>query len=111
MQKTIANGASLTSAIQLDRNTLLGIGFPAAWTTADLTFQASLDNVTFYDMRNASGGELTVPSASVVAGDWIAFSPDDFRSALFLKIRSGTSATPVNQGADRVLALAIGAPV
>ena len=107
MQKTIANGASLTSAIHLDRNTVLGIGIPASWTAADLTFQGSMDNVTYYDLRNAAGVELQVP---VTAGDGISFHPDDFRAWLYLKIRSGTSATPVNQGADRVLDVAIGRP-
>ena len=105
MQKTIASGAALTGAISLDRNTILGIGIPATWTAATLTFQASMDNVTFYDMRNAEGTELEVP---VTAGDWIAFNPDDLRSPLYVKIRSGTSAVPVNQAADRVLDVAIG---
>ena len=107
MQKTIPNGEALTSAINLDRNTMLGIGIPDPWTAAVLTFQASMDNSTFYDMRNAEGTEFEVP---VTAGDWIAFHPDDFRSPLYVKIRSGTSAAPVNQGADRELAIAIGKP-
>ena len=107
MQRTIANGASLTSAIQLDRNTVLGIGIPDPWTAADLSFQGSMDNSTFYDMRNAAGSELVVP---VTAGDWIAFDPDDLRSPLYIKIRSGTSAAPVNQGGARVLDVAIGRP-
>jgi hypothetical protein len=102
--KTIASGQSLTGAINLDRNTLGAVGIPDPWTAADLTFQASMDGTTFFDMRNAAGVELQVP---VTAGDWISFDLEDFAAPLEIKIRSGTSGTPVNQGADRVLTYSI----
>ncbi len=102
--KTIASGQAITSAINLDRNTLGGIGIPGTWTAADLTFEVSMDGTTFFDMRNAAGAEVQVP---VTAGDWVSFDPDDFAAPLYVKIRSGTSATPVNQGADRVLTYSV----
>lgn len=106
---TIANGASVTSTggpvgdgvIDLRKKSLVGIQMPAAWTAANLTFSASMDGgVTFNDLYDDSGTERTVTAA---AGRSITLDPMRFLGCTHLKIRSGTSAAAVNQGAARTI--------
>lgn len=109
---TIASAASLSDGAHIgygnpdgaSRGTLVAIVMPAAWTAADLTFQASNDNTTFTDLYSASGTEYT---ASAAADRWIAFDPADFAGVTHLKVRSGTSSVPVTQAANRVLTLIV----
>lgn len=101
---TIANGASLSGAVDLGAgNRLAAIYMPATWTAGGLTFQVSYDGVTFAELQDDTGATISLAvTASVmrrlVLAEWLAFR--------HLKIRSGTSGTPVNQGGDRVLVLA-----
>ena len=97
---TISSGQSLSAAFPCGGMRLVGLQMPASWTAAVITFQASKSATgTFGDVRNADGSEFSV---NVVAGtDWIALDPIDFFGMKYIKIRSGTSATPVAQGADR----------
>lgn len=103
---TITNGTSLSAAIycggQYFPCTIL---MPAAWTAASITFQISYDNSTFYNLYKEDGTEyaLTSPAASTA----IALTPGYFAGANYLKIRSGTSGTPVNQGADRIMTVLV----
>lgn len=99
---TIANGASLSNSVDLGGRALSAILMPAAWTAAALTFQASLDGVTFFNLLDGAGAEIT---ASAAAGSFIRLSINDWLALRYLKIRSGTAAIPVNQGADRILSL------
>lgn len=98
---TIANGASLSDAQELMGFGLFAIQMPATWTTANLTFQGSYDNSTFQNIYDSAGNELTyIAAASVCITDLPELAP--FR---YIKIRSGTSGTPVNQGGSRSLIL------
>jgi len=98
---TISNGTSLSSAIDFGASTLFGIQIPSSWTTANLTFQASADGVTYGNLYDSTGTEVTVTAA---ASEFIVFaSPAPWLGIRYLKIRSGTSGTPVNQAADRAL--------
>lgn len=99
---TIAANASLSGAVQLDEFVPVAIVMPSSWTAANLTFQASEDGTTFLDLYSTSGSELQVTAA---ANRFLALDPAQFRGARFLKVRSGTSATPVNQTAQRTLKL------
>ena len=112
---SIALGASLTAAIplaQVDSTTninlngmrLFGIVMPAAWTAANLTFQASADGTTYSNMYNSDGTELTVTAST---SRYIYLDPAIFASVQFLKIRSGTAGTPVNQEAARTIGLVL----
>jgi hypothetical protein len=83
-------------------NTLCGVMLPAAWTAAVITFQVSLDNTTFVDLHDRNG-EVSFPTAGASRG--LQCDPAQFAGWRYLKIRSGTSATPVAQGADRILGL------
>lgn len=98
----IANGASLSGAVDLGRNTLVGIVMPAAWTAANLTFQVSADGVTYSDLYDNTGTEKSVTAA---AGRFIFTVPADWVGIRFVKVRSGTAAAAINQGAARTLQL------
>lgn len=106
-EAVIANGASLSGAVNLSGHILCGVYMPSAWTTAGLTFQASFDGTTFADVH-FEDAEVTVTSAG--ASDYIGLQPQKFFGAKHLKVRSGTSSTAVAQGAERTLTLAIGRP-
>lgn len=102
---TIANGASLSAGFNLAGRTLAGVKMAAGWTAASLTFQVSLDGgLTYgdlygYDVSNVVG-EVT---REVAAANAYALEPFLFSFATHIKLRSGTSGAPVNQGAERVI--------
>lgn len=100
-QATIANGASLSDAVNMHSGRLFAIHMPAAWTTADLTFQGSYnDGETYLDLYDETGAEVTVTAA---AARYILIDPNKWFGLRNIKIRSGTSGSAVNQGAERVL--------
>ena len=101
---TIANGASLSSAFSLGDKQLVGLIISAAWTAADLTFQASEDGgTTWLNVFDQAGVELKIATAGVVAGQRVSLDPTPFIGIDMIKIRSGTNAAPVAQGAARTL--------
>jgi hypothetical protein len=102
---TIANGQSLSGAADLKGlGTPVRIDMPAAWTAANLTFQVSADGVTYQDLYDDGGSEVTVTAA---AGRSIFLQPAEWAHVRYLKVRSGTAAVPVNQGTDRLLTLVV----
>ena len=102
---TIASGATgLSAAVDLrEYGTLIGISMPGTWVAANLTFQTSADGGTTYqNFYDSVGNEYTVTAA---ASRNIMINAADFLGVRYLKIRSGTSGTPVNQTASRDLIL------
>jgi hypothetical protein len=97
---TIANGASLSGATYIGDGKLTGIQMPATWTAANLSFQGSHDGVTYCDIYDSAGTEVIVAAAASVT-----IPLDDFRAALWIKVRSGPTGAAVNQGAARVISL------
>lgn len=100
----IANGASQSAALDLAVARLGRITLPAAWTAADLTFLVSDDNITFNPLYDKDGVEYKVVAA---ASRTVLIAVADFLGVRYLKIRSGTVATPVAQGASRDLILTL----
>jgi len=103
---TIAAGAALSGPVQLGRKSLVGIVMPAAWTAASLSFQASPDGATFDELfylaaLASTAFVITAPGAS----QFIMLDPTIWRGVDTLKVRSGTSGSPVNQVAQAVLTL------
>lgn len=95
---TITDGTSISSAISLKGRLPVLLIVPASWTTAAMTFQVcSTIDGTFVDLYNTSGSEL---SASVASSRAVALNPVDWWGVHFVKFRSGTSGTPVNQSGD-----------
>lgn len=101
---TIANGASLSGILELGGGILTGMILPAAWTAAGITFQGSVDGTNFYNLYDEFGAEITL---TVDASRYIRLNPTDNYSIPYMKLRSGTSGSAVNQGADRILTLII----
>lgn len=100
---TIASGGSLSSAIDIGNAKLVGIQMPSSWTAASLTFQASYDGLTYADLYdNGTERAYTVSSSR-----FLALNVADWLGVRWLKIRSGTSAAPTNQGADRSIKLVL----
>lgn len=99
---TIQNGTSLSNAIDMEALTLVGIHMSALWTTANLTFQVSEDGVTYDNLYDRFGNEIVY---SVTQARFITIPPSEWFGIRFVKIRSGTSSVPVNQGALRSIVL------
>jgi hypothetical protein len=96
----IANGTALSQAIDMRGRTPYGIIMPSAWTAAGITFQVSNDGVNFADLYD----ETAEYSLTVAADQAIGFPGGNLFSGFkFIKVRSGTTGTPVNQGADRAI--------
>jgi hypothetical protein len=101
----IATGVSLSLAVDLGKETLLGYIMPASpnWTAADITFQSSPDDIVPYsDIYDNTGTEI---SHSVAAGRFVRVNPAEWIGVRFVKFRSGTAAAPVNQVAARSIIL------
>ena len=116
---TIANGASLSSEVDLRHHSLVAIQMPADWTAANLTFQGrpGADDVsprvneTLQNVYDDTGAEVTVTAD---ADRYIALTAgvlDALTGLGRVKVRSGTSGLAVNQGAARVLTLVLAALV
>ena len=104
---TILSGASLSGSIDLGTTRLFAIIMPAAWTTANLTFQVSADGTTYNNLYDDTGTEVTVTAA---ASQYIVISsPAKMLGARWFKVRSGTNTSAVNQAADRVVTI-VGVP-
>lgn len=100
---TIANGASLSGAVRFGGLVPILIVVPATWTTADLTFQVSVDGTTFGDFRDMYGTEIK--ATVTAAGNVIQLDPSTFAGVQYLKVRSGTTSSVVNQGGDRSIVI------
>lgn len=114
---TIAAGATgLSSAFSPAPDgdfAIVGIFMPSTWTAAAITFQASLDRPAltafdsapgnFLDVYDDSGNEVSITAAASRA---LMLSQSVLIVGRSFKIRSGTSATPVDQTTTRTLTIA-----
>ena len=102
---TIANGTSLSSALDLHGCRFVAIAMSAAWTAASLTFQGSADGTTYYNVYDDAGNELsmTVSNQRYVVFD--SATKDNLSGIRWIKVRSGAAAAAVNQLAERTLTL------
>lgn len=100
---TIANGVSLSDAVDLRGRKLVAIIMPAAWTTASLTFQGSVDGTNFFNVYDGAAERALPVAASYYSTlaivDWVGFR--------YIRLRSGTAGTPVNQGGTRTITLVV----
>lgn len=100
---TIANVASLSGAADLGGTVLVAYEVPASWTAAVITFQTSDDNSNFYNVYKSDGTEY---SHTVDSSRRVMVSPAEAASlGRFIKFRSGTSGSPVNQSGAKVITL------
>ena len=108
IQVTIPSGQSLSGAAALEGKALVAVITPAAWTAAALTFLKSADGGSFYPVFD-QGAEVSVSSGLIPTAEarWFDLDPAGWLNASHLKVRSGTNAAAVNQGADRALTLVV----
>lgn len=102
MDVTIASGGSLSASVDLEGYRLVRVDMPASWTAANLTWQVSTDDSTFYDLYIDGSEYTTTADASNAYGIPVSDSVQMYR---YLKVRSGTSSSAVSQGADRTIRL------
>jgi hypothetical protein len=100
---TIAVSASLSGAIDIGDGGLVGIQMPTTWTTATtLSFQASSDlNGTYVEAVDNTGTAITC--TGVTGAIYIALNAATFAGMRYIKIRSGTSGSPVTQAGARTI--------
>lgn len=100
LDAVIAAGQSLSTIEEPDYALPVGLFVPAGWTTAPITFRASHNGSTFFDLYDEFGAEVSI--ASAVAGRYYDL-PASLKGPLFLRVRSGTAASPVNQASGVTL--------
>ena len=99
---TIAASGNITTTIRLPPgHELAAIIMPAAWTAAGITFKAGYTTGTA-DVFGSDGNEVALV---VVAVHYVPIPTGLLHGANYIKIRSGTAATPVAQAAERTLTL------
>jgi len=83
----------------------VAVQLPSVWTTANITFLAAEKfNGTYLPVYGPTATETKVTTGTTAKT--IVFTPTtigDLDGLRFLKLRSGTEASPVNQAADRVV--------
>jgi len=101
---TILSGASQSGEFKVPAwDLLVGVELPTVWTAAEVSFLVSTSGSGNFRPLLDTAGEVQFPSSS---GDrYFSLHPDTFLHCPVLKVRSGTSAVPVNQGADRTINL------
>ncbi len=104
---TIANGESASTAITLNPGErIVGIIMPAAWTTANLVAQVSVDGTTFqYAISYGSAIQMFPVADRTTLMD--AIDADKLSRLPYVKLvsatASGSTVTAVNQAAARTL--------
>lgn len=104
----ISSGASLSNALDTYGARDLAIQMPPAWDAANVTFAAS-DAVdgTYNPVFDDAGTEVSVTAA---AGHFIVIgtaTKQALGAAQFIRLRSGTAASPVNQSGDRTIVVVL----
>ncbi len=103
---SIANGESVSAAVDLEERSLLALIMPAAWTAAALTVEVSHDGTTWigivYDSLGVQANVIASPAVSTAYTlDALGLLP--YR---YMRLRSGTTASAVNQlGARSITAI------
>jgi hypothetical protein len=92
-------------------NRIQAIQLSATWTAADLSFLVSRDGTTFFPLFDVAGAEVVLPSALLGANRFVGLSgaiKEALSAFQFVRLRSGTDASPVNQGNSTNLRLLVG---
>ena len=71
---------------------------PAQWTDANLTFQVSSDDNTFWDLFDEHGKEVTLTCKASTA---VRIQAAGLKSIGYFRLRSGTRDAPVVQTENR----------
>lgn len=101
---TVATGASLSGASAELDGRLVGIQLDAEWDTNAVTFQMSLDGSNWSNVYK-EGTEYSL--AGVVASSYNSVDMNVFLGARYVKARSGTAGSAVNQSGATVVTLVL----
>lgn len=102
---TVATSDTISAAVALGGARVLGIQMPATWTAAALTFLGSVDGSTYQSIYDSAGSEVSI---TAVQAHYVALPDTSVLAGLnYLKVRSGTVGSPVQQAADRTLVLLV----
>lgn len=102
---TIPSGGALSEVVRLNGRRILAVEMPAAWTAAGLTFLSGSDDAAMKPVYDDTGSEIAVATAAGRVTSVTGVRADALASLDRLQVRSGTAGSPVNQAADRTLAL------
>ena len=105
----IPTGATgLSASVQTNGLPVVGLIIPSDWVIATaITLQGSIDGTTFYNVYDDTGTEVSI---TVAASRHIALNPSEFASFPYLKLRSGTAASPTDQTNSPELKLVLMTP-
>jgi len=102
---TITAGTSLSPSADLTTGSAVMIIGPANWGyIRNISFQVSIDNVTFYDLFDNTGFEVV---RRMVPGAVVELLSQLTQAAMYLKIRSGTRDDPLNAESDGTFILVV----
>jgi hypothetical protein len=104
IEATIAASASVSDVIDIGGHTAFALFMPSAWTAADISFTATHTvGASHNPVVGATGAELSVSATNDVAislMETVGYALIPFR---YIKLVSGTSASPVAQDAERTI--------
>jgi len=100
----IQAGESLSDPLDCSAGEIVRITMPGAWDGAALTFQASTDGILFNDLYFPNGEEVAM---QVRPGAGVLLNAMSVLAVEFLKVRSGTSKSPVPQSMLREFAVSL----
>lgn len=104
----MADEGNLSAAADLIGGTLVGIYAPAM-TSAALTFQGSPDGTVAYgDVQNKDG---EVATQATTGAKYFGLEPVDFIGLRYIKVRSGTSGSPVTQSSGPLTFYLVSMPI
>ena len=96
----IPKGASVSGVIDLTNTAMLGFVTPDAWTTAALNIEVSNDGTNWSSAYDSYGSQVGSVATPIVASRY-AVDVTSMLPWVYARFRSGTSASPVTQGAER----------
>lgn len=105
---TIPSGQSTSAAVKLDHGeVLVGIRMPAAWTSASISLEATVDGTNFQPVKlSPYGGTYGLLRIQVDAGSWVVIDPVLVIGIRWFRLRAvDSNGNPVNQAASRTLEL------
>lgn len=94
---TIAEGASMSDAVNAFDDSIIGLFTYGDWDTAVITFQVSYHGGTTYlPVYDSNGSELEIEFDN---DQYVSLNPTLLPGVQHVKLQSGTTAIPVNQTA------------
>ncbi len=101
---TIAASGNLSGAVKLGGYTPVALIMPSGWDAGGITFQVTHDGDNYANLYDAAG-EYALTTSAVGTSRVILLVPGDLLGFIGIKLRSGTSGTPVTQTAERIITI------